>query len=273
MSSYYYEVVDRGIQVTGVDQISARLSGASVRIAPGDKNKGVFIRLTSGFGEGEEYQITHPIAAVNGLLTMRLYASITDSVIITCRGGKDGKLLRAIIEYKDEAWIGKAQRAVEGVIHTYDPESEEHEEWRKVRHVPAEQVLASFQGAWDKKVNWRRAGEADWRPLIDLSTLSLVPKLVRPIPEQLATESRRFWKDVTENLNKKNYNEATAHKLRIEQAQRDIAAERKRRGVHFEPVYFDPDIEDGRSRLSENGQKAIREEIDRALAGSRSASR
>ncbi|KZT61634.1 hypothetical protein CALCODRAFT_427467 [Calocera cornea HHB12733] len=272
MSSYYYEVVDRGIQVTGVDQISARLSGASVRIAPGDKNKGVFIALTSGFGAGEEYQITHPVAAVNGLLTMRLYASITDSVIITCRGGKEGKHLRAIIEYKDESWIGRAQRAVEGVIHTYTP-GEEPTEWRKVRQVPADQVLASFQGQWDKKISWRRAGETDFRPLIDLAALSMVPKIVRPLPEQLENESRRFWNDVTENLNRKNYTEATQHKLRIEQSQRDIAAERKRKGVHFEPVYFDSDIEDGRSRLSEEGRKAIREEIERALAGSRSASR
>ncbi|EJT99296.1 hypothetical protein DACRYDRAFT_23887 [Dacryopinax primogenitus] len=273
MSSYYYEVVDRGIQLSGVDQIAARLSGASVRIAPGDKNKGLFIKLTSGPGEGEEYHVTHPIAAVNGLLTMRLYASITDSVIVTCRGGKDGKLLRAIIEYKDEGWIGKPQRAVEGVIHTYDPDSVEQEEWRKVKHVPLDRHLARFEGAWDKKINWRRASESDWRPLIDLSTLSLVPKIVRPLPEQLHNESRRFWKDVTENLNKKNYNEATACKLRIEQSQRDIAAERKRKGVHFTPVYFDKDIEDGRSRLNDDGRKAIMEEIERARTGSRSASR
>jgi hypothetical protein len=51
-----------------------------VRVQPGDANKGIFIKLTSGPGAGESYQITHPVASVNGLLRGSPYATICESV-------------------------------------------------------------------------------------------------------------------------------------------------------------------------------------------------
>lgn len=56
------------------------LPNIAVRVAPGSSNKGVFINLTSGPGEGEKYQVTHPVAVVAGLLRGSPYATITDSV-------------------------------------------------------------------------------------------------------------------------------------------------------------------------------------------------
>lgn len=65
---------------SGVDQISARVSGTTIRIGPGARNKGIFIRIDGGYGEGERYQITHPTAQVNGLLRGSFYATVADSV-------------------------------------------------------------------------------------------------------------------------------------------------------------------------------------------------
>lgn len=65
---------------SGVDQISARVSGTSIRVGPGAQNKGIFIRIHGGPGEGERYRITHPTAQVNGMLRGSPYATVADSV-------------------------------------------------------------------------------------------------------------------------------------------------------------------------------------------------
>ena len=67
--------------------------------------------------------------------------------------------------------------------------------------------------------------------LLDLSTLKVIPKAVRPIEKQLPNESRKLWHDVTARLIKKEYGEATKYKLAIEQQQRDAAAELKRQAL------------------------------------------
>lgn len=73
--------------------------------------------------------------------------------------------------------------------------------------------------------------DGEYSALIDLSTLLVVPKEVRPLEKQLPRESRKLWENVTSNLLKKEYSEATREKVAIEQRQRDEAAERKRKGI------------------------------------------
>lgn len=45
---------------------------------------------------------------------------------------------------------------MEGVIHEYDPHDPEHQEWTKVKHVPKDLLLATFDGCWHKRVYWKR---------------------------------------------------------------------------------------------------------------------
>ena len=83
--------------------------------------------------------------------------------------------------------------------------------------------------------------EDDWKTLLDLSMLHVIPKIVRPLERQEPRESRKLWENVTSNLLKKEYSEATSEKIKIEQRQRDEAAERKRKGllyVSFFLFYF-----------------------------------
>lgn len=105
MSAYYASCPARGVELTGIDQISAKVSGTSVRIAPGSFNKGIFVKLTSGNGKGEQYRITHPVACVNGILRGSFYVTVSESTTVTCEreGEPEGKeMLRAVIEYKEE---------------------------------------------------------------------------------------------------------------------------------------------------------------------------
>lgn len=105
VSAYYASCPARSLELTGIDQISAKVSGTTLRVAPGSFNKGIFVSITGGHGEGEKYHITHPVASVNGILRGSFYVTVSDTTIITASGGKSGESLRAIIEYKEEVSV------------------------------------------------------------------------------------------------------------------------------------------------------------------------
>ncbi|KAI5453583.1 hypothetical protein NCC49_005408 [Naganishia albida] len=265
ISSAYYTCPSKGVEMTCVDQIAAKVSGMTVQVTPGDANKGLFINLSQPSpGAGEEYQVTHPIAQVNGIIKGTFYGTISDKVVVTCRGGNPGKKLKTIIEYKDESWLGKPKFALEGVIFSYNPDKPEEEEWNKIKNVPSDRILASLEGSWRKQIKYRRKGEKEWKVLIDLEPLDMTPRSVRPLAEQEERESRRLWDPVTTNMLSKNWNEATKQKQVIEQRQRDLATERKQKGIEHKPVYFEEDISSGKPKLSEEGRKAIQAELERA---------
>lgn len=165
VSAYFATCPSRQIEMLGIDQISAKVSGTTLRVSPGEFNRGIFIRLTGGPGEGESYRITHPVASVNGILRGNFYVTISDSIIITCEGdaggdqeGNNGRF-RTIIEYKEESWLGKAHFLLEGVMHlVYETDEERCEEWTKVKHVPKDRVVACFEGSWKGGIKWRRVG-------------------------------------------------------------------------------------------------------------------
>ena len=106
ISAYVASCPTRHVTLSGIDQISVRvLPSASLRVASGTMNKGLFVNIDGGPGAGERYHITHPVAHVNGLLRGSFYATVHESTIVTCNGGPgvgDGEMLRAIIEYKEE---------------------------------------------------------------------------------------------------------------------------------------------------------------------------
>ncbi|KAH7104922.1 hypothetical protein BKA62DRAFT_816181 [Auriculariales sp. MPI-PUGE-AT-0066] len=297
ISAFYYSCPTKGIECEGIDQISANVSGMSVRIAPGKFNKGIFLRINNGPGAGESYRVTYPVALVNGILRGNFYITVGDSTSITCSGPTPGTKYRTVIEYKEESWLGKPQFLVEGVIHTYEDDEppaaatstptvsddsasttssklpkasfnggyKEHDDWNKVKLVPKELVVAQFEGCWKKSFRWRRVKDGvpvgEWQPLLDMASLAVFPKSVRPLEQQGQFESRKMWDSVTTNLLKKEYSEATKAKVAIEQAQRDRAAEMKRKGEEFVPKHFEPGIDAGWSELTEAGRKAVEDEL------------
>lgn len=256
VSAYYAACPARHVSMRGIDQISAKVSGTTVRVAPGSFNKGIFVELdnrTGPAGAPEKYHITHPIAHVNGILRGSFYITVSESTVVTCTdgpgwvipaGADKGKTvgLRAVIEFKEESWIGKPHFLLEGVVHTYDLDAPDAVQgWTRVKHVPKERVVATLGGSWRHLVRYKLspaffpAAAADvpvdeWVPLLDLSTLFPIPKLVRDIAKQEEKESRRMWRAVTEGLLNKEYTEANKAKHAIEQRQREEEAARKSKG-------------------------------------------
>ncbi|KZT33032.1 hypothetical protein SISSUDRAFT_1027985 [Sistotremastrum suecicum HHB10207 ss-3] len=259
ISAFHYTVPSRGLSATGIDQIHARVSGTSVKVAPGAKNKGIFVNIEEGFGKGEKYRITHPTASVGGILTGKFYATVQECSIVTI---ENGEKWRVIIEYKDESWLGSPKSLMEGVVHTVG-DDKSYESWTRVKHVPQDRIVAKLEGCWRDRIRWKRPQDTEWTLLIDVSYLSVMPKSVRDIPEQLPNESRRLWEGVTNHLLSKEYGEATRVKQTIEQAQRDLAASRKKKGEVFQPVYFESEIESGEPILTATGRALLEQESTR----------
>ncbi|KAJ6572107.1 hypothetical protein B0H19DRAFT_1132582 [Mycena capillaripes] len=300
VSAYYASCPSHSLEMYGIDQISARISGTALRVSPGTYNKGIYVNITGGPGAGEQYNITHPIAFVNGLLRGSFYVTVGESTIISCTGGQ--QRFRTIIEYKEESWLGRAHYLCEGVIHTVLEGETKHNEWTKVKHVPQARVVAVFDGSWRGRIRWRRVGvnsypdttpssysspspshtslptpalpsaassrldisaakEEEYAVLLDLAALEVTPKTVRPLEKQLPHESRKLWENVTSRLLKKEFSDATKEKVTIEQKQRDEAADRKRKGVEFVPRYFEKGLDGGYCVLTPAGRAAVEEEL------------
>jgi len=273
ISAYFASCPARHLELSGIDQIAAKVATTTLRVAPGAFNKGLFIDITGGHGKGEAYNITHPVASVNGILRGSFYVTVGEHSVITATGGTGKYKLRALIEYKDESWIGKAHFLVDGVIHIYDESETVHKEWVKVKHVPQSRIVAVFDGCWRQRIKWKQVGvfnpsqidaipaTGEYATLLDLSTLKVIPKTVRPLERQLPHESRKLWEKVTDKLIKKEFGDATKEKVAIEQKQRDEAADRKRKGIEFMPRYFEKNIDSGKPRLTPHGRKAVEEEM------------
>ena len=164
VSAYYAVCPARHIEMRGIDQISAKVSGTTLRIAAGQYNQGLFIHLTGGPGDGEEYHLTNQTGNVNGILRGNFYLTMSDSVVISCTNAhpssKHGGIprFRAIIEYKEESWLGRAHFLIEGVIFVVHDGETEHEAWTKVKQVPHNRVAALIDGTWKGHIRWKRVG-------------------------------------------------------------------------------------------------------------------
>ncbi|PFH45119.1 hypothetical protein AMATHDRAFT_71985 [Amanita thiersii Skay4041] len=177
ISAYYALCPSRHLELCGIDQISAKVSGTTLRVVAGDFNRGIHVRVTGGHGEGELYRVTHPVANVNGILRGSFYLTVSESTIVTCsmiegKGKGGGRRFRTVIEYKEESWLGRPHFLVEGVIHVVHDGETQHEEWTKVKHVPRSRVVAVFEGTWRGKIKWKRVGMGSYPQTIIESTRS-----------------------------------------------------------------------------------------------------
>ncbi|TFK72794.1 hypothetical protein BDN72DRAFT_791897 [Pluteus cervinus] len=181
ISAFVASCPSRHLELSGIDQIAAKVSGTTLRVSPGEYNQGLFIKLTGGHGEGEVYNVTHPVASVNGILRGSFYVTVGDSTIITCTGGRPGRKFRTIMEYKEESWLGKAHFLIEGVVHTVNEGETQYEQWTKVKQVPQSHVVAVFDGTWRGHVRWRRVGLGSYKAATSSAASSPTPSHT-PLP-------------------------------------------------------------------------------------------
>ena len=149
VSAFYIDCPVKGISARGFDQLSAKFTGTSIRVVPGAHNLGIFLTIKPR--DNEEYRLTHPIASLGGLIRGSLYITVADTCYITCVKTRQ----KTILEYMEEAWLGKSQNRVKGVIFTYDPDNDTK---TRIKDVPEKDILARFEGNWHEVINFTLAG-------------------------------------------------------------------------------------------------------------------
>lgn len=248
VSAFYIECPERGVSARGFDQLSAKFTGTSIRVSPGQHNLGIFVNIDK---RDEEYQLTHPDAHLGGLLRGALSVTVADACYITCP--KTG--MKAILQYLEEGWIGRSQNKLEGVIFRYDPGKDNI---TKIKDVPDGDVLARISGSWHGKIYYTLPGSKESHLIIDIGPLHPATKILPPSEQQLPNESLKFWSEVTNAIVDKQFTQATKLKQDIEERQRQRATERKERGVEWKPRFFTGAVTPlGKPELTPEGQKAL----------------
>jgi len=251
VSAFFVDCPEKGLTARGFDQISAKFTGTSIKVTPGEHNLGIFITLSKR--DNEEYQLTHPAAHLGGLLRGSLSVTVGDLCFITCPQTK----MKTILHYMEEGWLGKTQNKVEGVIFRYDPENDNK---TRIKDVPDKDILARITGNWKEKLYFSVGPKGDAQNLlIDLAPLSVAPKLLPPPTAQLPNESLRFWSSVTEAINSRQYSRATALKQELEERQREKAKEREESGIQWTPRFFVGATSPlGKPELTDEGREALK---------------
>ncbi|CAG8458882.1 11804_t:CDS:2 [Funneliformis mosseae] len=262
VSAFHYQCEEKGVSAYGIDHISAKFTGTSVKLGPGEQNKGIYVNLAKR--DNEEYLLTHPVASVQGWLKASLYVVVSESCIVTCPKTK----LKAILEYKEEVWdlgydfffkwLGKPKFAIEGKIFRYDSANDDI---NKLKNVNADDVVAEVTGSWRGQVHVTRRDTNETRLLLDLEKLEAVPKKVKPMAQQGSLESRKIWRSVSSALFSKDYNKATKEKQILEEKQRQKASDRKANKQEFESVLFKIPVVNGKPELKPAGVDACGKEL------------
>ncbi|KAL9133190.1 MAG: hypothetical protein Q9175_005631 [Cornicularia normoerica] len=249
VSAFFVDCPVKGISARGFDQLSAKFTGTSIRVTPGAHNLGIFINIKTR--DDEEYQLTHPIAHLGGMLRGSLSVTVADCCFLTCRKTK----IKVILHYLEENWLGKTQNKVNAVVYTYDPDNDNK---TRIKDVPEKDVLARLEGCWHDQIFYTLQGSKDSSVLLDLRPLFPTAKIIPPIDQQLPNESQRFWAGVTNAIKSKQYTEATKLKQEIEERQRDKATQRKEKNEEWKPRFFtDAVTANGKPDLTEDGKKAL----------------
>lgn len=250
VSAFFVDCPEKGITARGFDQISAKFTGTSIKVMPGEHNLGIFITLAKR--DNEQYQLTHPAAHLGGLMRGALSVTVGDQCYITCAKSR----IKTILHYIEEGWLGKTQNKVEGIVFRYDPENDNK---TRIKDVPDKDVLARITGNWKEKLYFSLGPKSETQHLLmDLVPLSVAPKVVPPMQAQLPNESIKFWSGVTEAITSRQFSRATALKQEIEERQRLKAKEREEAAVVWQPRFFVGAVTPlGKPELTEDGKEAL----------------
>ncbi|KAK0649492.1 hypothetical protein B0T16DRAFT_132378 [Cercophora newfieldiana] len=257
VSAFYISCPEKGLHARGFDQITAKFTGTSIKVMPGEHNLGIFITVERR--NHETYQLKHPAAHLGGFFRGALNVTVGDMAYVTCPETK----LKAILRYYDEGWLGRTTNKVEGIIFRYDPENDDK---LQINEVPEEDILVRLGGPWKEKIMFAMGSKplASHPPeeqvtIIDIAPLNVAPKVLPPIEKQLPHESLQLWSEVTKAIHSKQFSRATTVKQELEEAQREKAREREKNGETWQPVFFEQVTDKGgKPELTEKGREVLR---------------
>eukprot|EP00092_Neocalanus_flemingeri_P029573 GFUD01032119.1.p1 GENE.GFUD01032119.1~~GFUD01032119.1.p1 ORF type:complete len:687 (+),score=218.93 GFUD01032119.1:36-2096(+) len=214
VSAFYVECGARQISFTGHIYTKSAFLGMSVAVHNIGEGR------VSLLSTGEDYVVTFPSAYGRSILTTP-WVELGGKCDISCP--QTG--YRAEVEFKCKQFWGTEQNKV--VAEVFPPVG------------ISKKSLLKVEGEWNgKMVAKYSSGKTE--TFLDMSTMPVVPKVVKSVVEQEKHESRRLWREVTQGLKSNNIEQATNGKLALEQKQREEAKDRKEKGVKWDNRMFLP---------------------------------
>ncbi|XP_075466026.1 oxysterol-binding protein-related protein 11 isoform X2 [Ascaphus truei] len=209
VSGFYAECPERRMCVNTHVWTKSKFMGMSVGVTM--IGEGVLYLLE----HGEEYTFSLPCAYARSILTVP-WVELGGKVYVNC--AKSG--YSAAITFHTKPFYG-------GKLHRVTAE---------VKHGATNTVVCKVQGEWNSVLEFTySSGETR---CIDLTTLPVTRKRVRPVDKQGLFESRRLWQHVTESLSAKNIETATEHKRALEERQRAEERHRAETETPWDTKYF-----------------------------------
>eukprot|EP01135_Chromosphaera_perkinsii_P007603 Nk52_evm59s914 gene=Nk52_evmTU59s914 len=120
----------------------------------------------------------------------------------------------------------------------------------EVKHVTKPKSILKVTGEWNGTLTFNDLNTTE-QEVVNLKSLPVIPKIVKPLKEQEPYESRRLWKDVTRALKYKEMDKATAGKHKLEEKQRADAKYRQQNNVVYKQKIFSKDT-DGNWRYNDS---------------------
>ncbi|KJE94332.1 oxysterol binding protein 9 [Capsaspora owczarzaki ATCC 30864] len=210
VSAFYFENKQKGISIAADVWTQSKFLGTSVAsLLVGQSTLTLHKR-------NEQYVMTYPNVYGRSILSVPKLELGGKTTIVCSQTG-----FTADVEFKTKPMFGGSY----------------HELLCTVKEPNAKAPFVKISGKWNEVLVIQYTGAKE-APYFDAAKAIKVNKSVRALDVQAPFESRRLWKDVTENLRAGNIPAATAAKELLENRQRQEAAERKQANTEWKVKHF-----------------------------------
>ncbi|EEP76845.1 hypothetical protein UREG_01694 [Uncinocarpus reesii 1704] len=212
-SSYFFMVPEHHIRIDGTLKPRSRFLGNSAA----SMMEGIAILQFLNRGKekhGERYILTQPNMYARGILFGKMKYELGDHSYVRCPENN----LVADVEFKTKGYFMGTYNAIGGTI----------------KNEATGEVYYELSGYWNGEMYIKDVAEL----LFNATTAKHSPPIARPLEEQQPRESQKLWHSTTQALLARNHELATEEKTKIEDRQREEAAQRADRGVEWRPRLF-----------------------------------
>ncbi|MCJ1317998.1 hypothetical protein MMC15_003325 [Xylographa vitiligo] len=155
-----------------------------------------------------------------GILFGKMKYELGDHSFVRCPENN----LSADMEFKTKGYFGGTYNAIGGTI----------------KNEKTGEVLFELSGMWSGEMSIKNVKTGKKEVLFDATRARHTPPAARPLDEQSDRESQKLWYKTVLAIRDQNHEVATDEKTKIEDMQREEAAQRQSKGVEWQPKLFRP---------------------------------
>ncbi|CAH8539042.1 unnamed protein product [Dicrocoelium dendriticum] len=195
ITAFHVESPVNRMRLDSCVHIKSKFQGMSVSVTLFGKTV-----LHLGEHDGEEYHFSFPIAYARSIMKTP-WLELGDKVSINCP--QTG--YSASVNFFTKPLRGNKLHRITAEV--FAPSN--------TKSTSPNNLVARVCGVWNGVMQFEQLGDGGKSWTIDVTTLPVTPKYVRPIDKQRPEESRRLWQHVTEALHADNIELATEKKREI----------------------------------------------------------